>query len=135
MTDDADIRRTKAQVSRSVDAWMRRRLGGGSPPSAAPEPEHDDLRAEVAEHVGLPPNLAGRLEGDSASDLFADARRMAADLAELHAEPDPEPVTFDGGARAAPPPAGPSADSLIRGQRDAQRIFAAEAADYYERYG
>lgn len=134
MTDPLDVYRDRREQGRE-----RLRAAGfptsaddeAAPPepgsNADPEPdpiELDALRREIAREKGVPPTLAGRLNGESRAELEADAEK----LLELVERVDPGPRTgLSAGARGGsgslvnPPPGGAGEQTMD----DAIRAWAA----------
>lgn len=82
-------------------------------------------REKAAVGAGLPHGLAGRLEGDTAEELAADARALVEGLDGWSHEPEPvrPPPDYEAGVKSVPvPAAGPNMNAvLLAGIRASRR--------------
>jgi hypothetical protein len=100
--------RPQQQADQETEQEQAEKPATDQPESKPAEPEQteptDDARAQAAQLLGLSPELAHRLRGDTVQEITADAAELAATLEGLRRQRQPRPrVNFDGGVREPGP--------------------------------
>lgn len=92
-----------------------------------------NVRALLATEAGLPVEWGERLRGDSPAELAADARSLAADVADARRDAAP-PIRggLDGGAHGSAAPAPPSVNGLLRAHVEDKARSLGERAHFYD---